>query len=427
MTEEQRLNKNKNIGLSMAATRAKRQNQVCRVYTVKIDQSRLSSKQKEQLKMLFVESKWIWNNCVTYFNDNGTLDGFNLKQDMIVKMPDGTFETRKLNYLGSQMKQSIVTQFKANVKTCFKLLKQGKQKHFNFKYKKKDITAIDLKQYSTTYYFKDKNKMKLQNIQGVLTVRGTKQFRDIEGLEYANAKILNTAKGYYVAITTYIDKDKLKPRKYKDNRIGIDFGCSMSFTTSEGEKINAYIQESDRLKKLQRKMFKQENGSKGRTKTISLIRKEYQKLSNQKNDLANKLTHYFSQNKLVVFQDEQLSVWKIKHGKKVHHSVLGRVKVKLKDKSNAIMINKLYPTTKLCTKCGSYHDNITLKDRTFICPVCGYTEDRDIHAANNMLWIYNNIVGPGRTEVTRKEIEPLVSDICNQSQVWSRSSEGATL
>lgn len=34
----------------------------------------------------------------------------------------------------------------------------------------------------------------------------------------------------------------------------------------------------------------------------------------------------------VIIQDEQLSIWKIKHGKKVHHSILGRVKTKLKNK-----------------------------------------------------------------------------------------------
>ena len=32
------------------------------------------------------------------------------------------------------------------------------------------------------------------------------------------------------------------------------------------------------------------------------------------------------------------------------------------------------------------------------CPNCGVVYDRDIHAAENMVWLYENIVGVERTE-----------------------------
>ena len=412
MTELERQNKNKNIAASMKETMLRRQNQICRVYTVKVDKSRLTKQQKEQFKMLFIEGKWIWNNLVAYYNDNKTVNGFNLNQMMKVKLQDGTFEDKNLEYIGSQMKQSILKQFNANVKTCNRLVKQKKQKHYTFKFKN-EIKSIDLKQYGTTYSFYGNGKMKMQNIKGSFKVNGTKQFKNIKGLEFANAKILNTPKGYYIAITTYIDRNKIQNINYNDKRIGIDFGSQTSFTTSEGEKINVFVQESGRIKKLSRKMHRRVKGSKGRAKVRHLLKIEYQKLSNKKNDLSNKIVSKFSKNNLVVMQDEQIDKWKIKHGKKVQHSVLGRVKSKLKTKANVVMINKYYPTTKLCTKCGNYHDKMTEKDRTFICPICGHTEDRDIHAANNMLWLYDNIIGLGRTEVTRKEIEPLIVSIIN--------------
>ena len=44
---------------SLAKTREKRKSQICRVFTVKIQQNRLSKKQREELKMLFVEAKWV--------------------------------------------------------------------------------------------------------------------------------------------------------------------------------------------------------------------------------------------------------------------------------------------------------------------------------------------------------------------------------
>lgn len=42
--------------------------------------------------------------------------------------------------------------------------------------------------------------------------------------------------------------------------------------------------------------------------------------------------------------------------------------------------------------------------RTYECS-CGVKEDRDIHAAKNMLWIYENLVGRDAAEFTLEEFE----------------------
>lgn len=406
MTEEQRISKNKNIGLSMQATRAKRLNQICRVYTVKIDESRLSKIQKDHLKMLFVEAKWIYNFVLSQDNP------FDVKIGHTIIKKNKYFEDEevKLRYIGSQMKQSVLTQIHNQIKTLSKLKTKG-SKVGQLKYKK-EFYSLDLKQYNTTYKFYG-NKVKIQNIKGKLKVNGLNQFDD--NIEFANAKLLNTPTGYYIAITTFINKDKSIAKEHKNERIGVDFGCSTSFTLSNGNKLYCSVQESDRLKRLQRKLSKQKKGSERRRKTIYLIRKEYQYLTNKKNDLANKIAAELSSYKQVIIQDEQLNQWKIKHGNKVHHSVLGRVKAKLKTKENCIVLNKYYPTSKLCTKCGNYNDNLKRKDRTFVCPVCGYKYDRDIHAANNMLWFYDNIVAMGHSEVKRTELQRIVNTICDNN------------
>ena len=403
MTEEQRILKNKNIALSVKATRAKRLNQICRVYTIKIDESRLSKLQKEQLKMLFVEAKWIYNYVLS------SDDPFNVKIGSAIVKKNKDFENEEveLRYIGSQMKQSVVNQIKNQIKTLSKLKAKG-HKIGQLRYKK-DFYSLDLKQYGTTYKFYG-SKAKIQNINGKLKVNGLKQLNS--DMEFANAKLLNTPNGYYIAITTFINKDKVKAKTYKNERIGVDFGCSTSFTLSNGDKLNCSMQESDRLKRLQRKLAKQSKVSKRRQKTIFLIRKEYQKLNNKKNDLANKIVAELSSYDKVIIQDEQLSTWKIKHGKKVHHSVLGRVKAKLKSKENCIVLNKYYPTSKLCTKCGTYNNSLQLKDRIFVCPNCGHKGDRDIHAASNMIWFYDNIVAMGRSEVKRNELQSIVRTIC---------------
>lgn len=56
-----RLEKNKNIAQTMKETYAKRKSQVCKCFKFKIDKSNLSKEQANQLKMQFVEAKWIYN------------------------------------------------------------------------------------------------------------------------------------------------------------------------------------------------------------------------------------------------------------------------------------------------------------------------------------------------------------------------------
>ena len=58
---------------------------------------------------------------------------------------------------------------------------------------------------------------------------------------------------------------------------------------------------------------------------------------------------------------------------------------KCKNKGIELRIaNKFYPSSKTCCKCGYVKRDLTLKDRTYKCPKCGLTIDRDINAAINL-------------------------------------------
>ena len=94
--------------------------------------------------------------------------------------------------------------------------------------------------------------------------------------------------------------------------------------------------------------------------------------------------------KQVVIQDENLRGWhKGGHGKAVQHSILGRVKKKLKIMDNVTVLSRFAPTTKLCFHCGEVHNGNKVWDRVFRCD-CGVCCDRDIHAAQCMVWMYLN-------------------------------------
>lgn len=191
------------------------------------------------------------------------------------------------------------------------------------------MNSIPLKQYGATHKFKSYNKLKIQGISRSVLVRGVDQLKNVD--EYANAVLLHKPDGYYVKLTCYIDKSKMNSNNTNGKEIGLDFGIKTNITTSEGEKIDVSVEESERLKMLQRKLQRQTKGSNNRYKTIKNIKREYLNLSNKKKDKANKIVHKLKQYDCIVIQDEQLSEWHKQKGmsKVVQHSCMGLIKSKL--------------------------------------------------------------------------------------------------
>lgn len=394
-----RLEKNKNIAQTMKETYAKRKSQVCKCLKFKIDKSNLSKEQANQLKMQFVEAKWIYNYLLD--KDIYHFDYKNLYKVMHKDKHGNDIESN-ISYVGSSVKQAIIQDIINQIKGLSTLKKKG-HKVGKLKYKT-EYNSINLKQYSNTHSIRG-NKFKIQGIKKLIRVRGLDQLTKYNNIDYANAKLLYDGIDYYIVLTCFIDKEE---KQYKNDIVGIDMGVSTSLTLSDGTKYDISIGESEKLKRLQVKLSKQKKGSNNRYKTIKKIRKEYIHISNKKNDISNKIVHsILNDNKIIVIQDEQISEWRqdSMSGSKMQHSILGRVKAKLIACDRTVVLDQWFPTTKYCRQCGS-KVKLELKDRIFECPKCKTKEDRDIHAANNMIWFYlkyNKLDRSGTDQTSIKE------------------------
>ena len=49
-----------------------------------------------------------------------------------------------------------------------------------------------------------------------------------------------------------------------------------------------------------------------------------------------------------------------------------------------VIADRFYPSSKTCSSCGSYKGDLKLKDRKYMCNVCGMVIDRDLNAAINL-------------------------------------------
>lgn len=99
------------IKAALLATAAKRQNQVLRCFECKIVEKRLNKRQREELQMLFVEGKWFYNHVLGLHKSGEKLNKINSTNIKQVERFDKNRSriTTKLEFIGSQQKQAIVT------------------------------------------------------------------------------------------------------------------------------------------------------------------------------------------------------------------------------------------------------------------------------------------------------------------------------
>ena len=376
MSEE----KNSKIKDTLCSTKERHSNMDCHVISVKIQENRLSKAKLEKLKRCFLEAKWLSNAVVA----SETL-GLEDTSSVQIKVND-TFETREISTLSSQMKQSIVDNVKQNVFNLSKAKKQGlKVGRLRFK---KECNEINLKQFGNTYSIKGKNKISVQKI-GVLVVNGLEQI-NLDNVEFANAKLIKKPSGFYIHLTVYSNKQS--EVQTEKEVLGLDMGIKDQLTFSNGVKVNFYVEESEQLKGLMRKLSRQHKGSNQYKQTLNRIKRIYEYYSNKKNDVANKLNSVLKTNYIICFQDELLNQWKQKKskrkfsfGRKVQHGILGRVKDKLKKNSTNVMLESSVPTTQTCPECGCLTKH-SLDKRIYHCNHCGFeNSDRDAHSANMMV------------------------------------------
>ena len=48
------------------------------------------------------------------------------------------------------------------------------------------------------------------------------------------------------------------------------------------------------------------------------------------------------------------------------------------------LVDRFYPSSKLCHQCGFIKSDLKLSDRAYTCSECGYTADRDFNASLNL-------------------------------------------
>ncbi len=147
MISEEKKNK---IKSSLKNTKDRRKNQIITIIKTKIDMDKLNNKTVNTLKILFLESKWLYNYVI-----NRELNDDIFKTDYKINCVGvyviDHYEKRKLKNLSSQMKQGIIERARDNIKSLHELKNNG-FKVGSLKFKPDRDNASTLKGFNISPY-----------------------------------------------------------------------------------------------------------------------------------------------------------------------------------------------------------------------------------------------------------------------------------
>jgi putative transposase len=177
--------------------------------------------------------------------------------------------------------------------------------------------------------------------------------------------------------------------------VGVDLGVKSLATLSNGEVFKAhksFLNREKSLAKLQKKLARQNKDSRNYQETKEKIAKLHYFVSESRKQALHELTSYLSKNfKKVAIEDLNVSgmLKNRRLSKSIIDSGFGMFKEQLSYKcdmygSKLVIVDRFYPSSKTCSKCGSIKSDLKLKDRVYRCPNCGIEIDRDLNASINL-------------------------------------------
>ena len=193
---------------------------------------------------------------------------------------------------------------------------------------------------------------------------------------------------FYILITL---DDYFNPiRAASGKSVGMDFGLKTFLTMYDGSVMNKkesplyFLQSLTMLRLLNKQLSKKKKGSNNRKQAKRGLARLHRKIANQRLDFFFKLAANLSGFDNIFIEDLNLKAMQRLWGRKVSDVAYNDFINILTYKANVVKIDRFYPSSKTCSKCGHIKDDMNLSNRLWTCPVCGTVHDRDENAAKNI-------------------------------------------
>lgn len=212
-------------------------------------------------------------------------------------------------------------------------------------------------------------------------------------------------------VSALVEVPDVEPQEPQTDGIGIDLGIK-EFATVSNETTYKNINKTEEVRRLEKKLRREQRSLsrkyeslKSRNKIMKgeatrqniqkqqlKVQRIYYRLNCIRADYINKTIAETVKTKPEYIAIEDLNVSGMMKNRHLSKAVASqnfyefRTKLAMKCHENGTelrIVDRWYPSSKICHACGTIKKDLTLKDRVFKCE-CGYVADRDFNAALNL-------------------------------------------
>lgn len=207
---------------------------------------------------------------------------------------------------------------------------------------------------------------------------------------------------WFISMLTEVE---IEEKRVSGKTIGIDVGAKDALILDDGRRINPSDlfntkKKDAKIKKRQKRLSKKEKGSRNRAKAKLKLARAYAEKKDAQQDWLHKVTTWLVEEFDVICLEDlnirgmtRKTKGKGKSAKSgLNRSILThnlsefRRMVEYKTQwygKECVAIDRFYPSSKRCSKCGKINQKLKLSDRHWVCQ-CGAEHDRDANAATNI-------------------------------------------
>jgi putative transposase len=348
---------------------------------------------------------YLAHNKETYANGGKFISGMDFSKWLNNEYVPNNLELSWIKEVSAKsVKQSIM-----NAEKAFRRFFKGQSKFPKYKKKNKsDVKMYFVKTDATVIIPCERHRIKIPTLGWArLKEKGYIPTDKI----IKSGTVSKKADRYYVSVL--VETPDIIPTEIAEsNGVGIDLGLK-DFAVISDETVKKNINKTKPVRKAEKRLRREQrrlsrkyeslkkrknNDKKGETtrqnirKQVIKVQKLHQRLDNIRTDYINKTVNDLAKTKPSYITIEDLNVSGMMKNKHLAKSVAQqkfyefRAKLEHKCKQNGIelrVVDRFYPSSKLCHNCGNIKKDLKLSDRVYICE-CGYKEDRDYNASLNL-------------------------------------------
>jgi putative transposase len=178
--------------------------------------------------------------------------------------------------------------------------------------------------------------------------------------------------------------------------VGVDAGLNRLLTLSDGTTVDNPRQEAREraaLVRAQRNLARKGKGSRNREKARVKVARVHARIADRRRDVVQKVTtRLVRENQVLVIEDLAVRNMLRNHtlARAISDASWGMFRTLLEYKAQEygrtlIAVSRWFPSTRLCSVCGTQAEKMALSVREWTCTGCDTRHDRDVNAARNIL------------------------------------------